>query len=353
MPDWAAHRGDVEVERIFPAGRVVLRPANTIEPALPTGWDLADYQFHGTYVARIPDAQLVGALGLVVLPDGSFAAESIFNASHLREAEPYRSWSPTRAVRHRGNSYSLLIQYALDGNYYHWLHDVVMRLHGVLDRLPEDTQFIVPPRLRPYQYDTLAMLGIDRSQLREFDGRESWLLESLFFSPVTPGAPAAFAWLREVALRANDVSLGPPTRRIYVTRRHAAHHRVVNEPEVEALLREHGFETHALETLSFAEQVALFATAEVLVTSHGAGTTNILFAPPGLKIVELFEPTFVSASPARQFWIMSTSLGHEYWCLVGDPVPGAARYGDIDVPLDKLAKTLGRVLLAHDEPASD
>jgi len=77
------------------------------------------------------------------------------------------------------------------------------------------------------------------------------------------------------------------------------------------------------------------------VGPHGAGFTNMLFAPPGLKVVDLIDPNRLSH--AYVFWSMAEEIGHEYWYLVADPVPGTTGEDDTSVPLDKLAATIERM----------
>jgi capsular polysaccharide biosynthesis protein len=92
-----------------------------------------------------------------------------------------------------------------------------------------------------------------------------------------------------------------------------------------------------MERYSLAEQVTLFSKAEIVVSPHGAGLANILFSPPGLTVVDIFEPSRFSKS----FWSMSGALKHDYWCLIGDTVPSGSPYaGDIHVPLGDLKEIL-------------
>ncbi len=96
--------------------------------------------------------------------------------------------------------------------------------------------------------------------------------------------------LRERALRAiegQDFSHLP--RRFYVgrdTRKSRSRHM-----EGEDLLFDHlklfGFEYVVFETLSPLEQIALMANAEMMISYHGAGFTNMLFANPDAYVIEI------------------------------------------------------------------
>jgi len=344
--EWALAHPGCEIQRLIPAARVHKSAPRTIESTLADKFSgPLEYPIPEKYLARLPGARLVGDEGLVVLPDGRFAAEAIYGADHLSEAPSFQQPLSPRETWRAGNYYSLLIKYALDGNYYHWLHDVILRLYGVVERLPPDTRYIAPPGLRPFQYETLALVGITPEQLCEFDGSDVWRLENLYFSPPTVvsggDSPAADAWLRDLALTKYHIALGPARRRIYVSRRAARHRRIVNEPEVESFLAGRDFEIHHPERYEFRDQVALFAEAEVVVGAHGAGHTNMFFAPRGLIMIDIVE-----ASGANKcFWNMSSALGHDYWYICGDMVKNPTSYAeDLRVSVAKLATVLDRAL---------
>ena len=75
--------------------------------------------------------------------------------------------------------------------------------------------------------------------------------------------------------------------KIYISRRHAAKRRIVNEDEVNEVLSAFGFQTIYAEELSFAQQVQICSRARCIVSNHGAGLTNMLFMPQGGSVLEL------------------------------------------------------------------
>ena len=66
-------------------------------------------------------------------------------------------------------------------------------------------------------------------------------------------------------------------------------------------------------TASVAEQASVFASSEVIVAPHGSGLTNLLFCRPGSKVIELFSHTYVNPC----YWVLSNSVGLDYYCLLG------------------------------------
>ena len=62
---------------------------------------------------------------------------------------------------------------------------------------------------------------------------------------------------------------------------------MANEYEFLPLLKKHKFRKVYLEQFSIREQVELFRTASHVIAAHGAGLTNVLFAPTDVRILEI------------------------------------------------------------------
>ncbi|HEY9835901.1 MAG TPA: glycosyltransferase family 61 protein, partial [Vampirovibrionales bacterium] len=121
-------------------------------------------------------------------------------------------------------------------------------------------------------------------------------------------------FLRESFLE-KATALGQQTPdRIYISRRNASYRRILNEEETIARLSPYGFVPIILESLSFLEQVALFANAKAIIAPHGAGLTNTLFCNPGTQVIEIFSPDMVSVN----YWVVSNITGLDYSYLIGE-----------------------------------
>ena len=125
--------------------------------------------------------------------------------------------------------------------------------------------------------------------------------------------PWIVAWLHARFLPA---TLAAPYRRLYVGRGDKKHtRRVENEADLLAALEPLGFEAIDPAAMSPGEQVRAFAEAECIVGPHGAGLTNLAFAPAGAAVVELFAHDYVNEC----FWALATAVGRlRYRYLVGD-----------------------------------
>jgi capsular polysaccharide biosynthesis protein len=90
---------------------------------------------------------------------------------------------------------------------------------------------------------------------------------------------------------------------------------LVNEAELAAALAPLGFRTVVPERMSVADQVRTFARAQVIVAAHGAGLTNMIFAPREALVVEVTSTNIASMSDFR---FMAAALGQRIETIVSD-----------------------------------
>jgi capsular polysaccharide biosynthesis protein len=97
-------------------------------------------------------------------------------------------------------------------------------------------------------------------------------------------------------------------RRIYVARLDAALRKLVNEAEQIQKLLPLGFEIITPSSLNLIEQIVAFSDAELVFGTHGAGLTNIAFAPRASKLLEIFPGHYMDGS----YFSLKQLIGQEY-----------------------------------------
>jgi capsular polysaccharide biosynthesis protein len=212
-------------------------------------------------------------------------------------------------------------------NYYHWLVDALPRL-AVLRAvgLPE-LPIVTPARCTSFQDGSLRSLGVTDRRL-PFSGSRMFFDTLVWPSGLDPigfPSPRTAAWLRHAFL--DDLAPSSPQTRLYVRR---SSRTLGNEPEVSKVLDRFGLEVVQPETLPFAEQVRLFSQAELVVGCHGAGMANSVFARPGARILELFQPGYINLSIYR----LARSAGMRYGYLVGRAAGPRRRGKDRNIVVD-------------------
>lgn len=129
-------------------------------------------------------------------------------------------------------------------------------------------------------------------------------------------------------------------RRLWIQRGDRYKRRLVNQDELIALATQFGFEPITPESMTVAEQAALFSEASACIGPIGAGFTNIIFCKPGTAVVTL------SPNVGREtfFFDIASIVGAEYAYLFGEATDPALRYNsDFRVPPDALRGALERI----------
>jgi len=126
--------------------------------------------------------------------------------------------------------------------------------------------------------------------------------------------------LRARALRAikgTDFSHLP--KRFYVGRdaEHSRARPMEGEEKLLKQLAELGFDYVVFERLSPLEQIALMANAEIMVSHHGAGFTNMLFANPDAWVIEI-GTLQTAVSRWGFFWPLANAAGCRYVTFFAD-----------------------------------
>ncbi len=202
-----------------------------------------------------------------------------------------------------------------------WLGGAIPALSVIAQQADRHARALLPAKLDRSRSvgmlfdhrEIMAVAGFAQLEADESDAPIVCVEDLLYVDRPTPGALPAYLMreLRDRILARFD-GRGEAVRRIYLRPAGANHGR----QDIERFLLQQSFEPVQLDHMPFKQQVELFRSAAFVVGSHGAGLANILFAPPGLRILEL--------TTAHQFqpdiWLLATKLGHLHG-LLGCPGP--------------------------------
>jgi capsular polysaccharide biosynthesis protein len=242
--------------------------------------------------------------------------------------------------------------------YFHWLGETFSTIHllnlagielGAID------YFLVNSPFPDYQKAMLETLGIHPQQILTTDDYPYLQAEELiipYYGNVDGWFPKiAIDFLRDKFLPIvnlnsyTSINSSPLPKKIYLSRAAVSYRRVVNEAELQEFLSDRGFVTIRPESLSFLEQVALFAQAETIIAPHGAGLANLAFCQPRTQVVELFTPDYVYGC----FWAIASQRDLDYCYLVDSGIDRDPPrlddlmhpcYRDIYVDISRLQKFL-------------
>lgn len=197
--------------------------------------------------------------------------------------------------------------------YFVWLADIAPKLRFFLSR-PEtrDLPIVISKNAMrtPYVRETLDALGVPRERLIVIDKAVlSFSTLYLIESGTRIHTPSNFDWLRQRLFGVFGITPKPVKgKRYYLSRGDAKGRRVLNERHLVDALAEFGFTSVESTPLSLEQRVRLFSEAEAIIGINGGGMANLLFAPRGAKVLELFPAHFTDPL----YWMVASYLEMDY-----------------------------------------
>jgi hypothetical protein len=189
----------------------------------------------------------------------------------------------------------------------------VLEANGIDDALP----LLVNEDLRSYQRDYLQLVGVTPERLI-LAPRGLLVSCRKVAVPVTlrnrPRMRLGIDWLRaRVAQHMTPPALARDL--LFVSRRDSNLRVMHNEAELERALRPLGFTTFVAGEAPVTEQIRAFSRARVIVGAHGAGLTNLIFAPPGAFVLEIATP---GSAGMEEFRFIARALGQRIVTLIAN-----------------------------------
>lgn len=102
-------------------------------------------------------------------------------------------------------------------------------------------------------------------------------------------------------------------RKLYISRA-KSRRSLPDEKAIEKLLEGNGFRICYFEDMSFMEQLKAVYSADIIVSPHGAGLSNIIVAKSGTKIIEIMTQGWAN----NCYGHLAASLGLDYVCVDAD-----------------------------------
>jgi Glycosyltransferase 61 len=301
------------------------------------------------FVAELPDAALVGRHAIPFSRDGHMLLTGFRDALPLLALEAHPEldeWIAARAAWREPHPELVQALSAtpvcplvgrFDSNYFHWLIDICGQLEGLTTfarATGEEPAVLVRAGAPGFVRESLALLGFAPHRVLEWPLTWSWADEPRDEDMLVAHVPRlvisswrghrhgssgrSLAWLRNVflagtshfkstLLRATPEARIPSSGlKVYVQRSPTGWRTIENEAQVRDVLERRGFLVMRPEQHPLREQVAMFSRASLIVGMHGAGLTNVLFAPSA-HLVEL-----AGDYGGPEYFSMCHGLGNPY-----------------------------------------
>ena len=225
-------------------------------------------------------------------------------------------------------------------NYYHWLTETLYRLWLVRDQLAEYTG-LLPEKFKNIGFvqDSLAMFPIGEilyiQKNTNIMAKKIDLVElKPYCDHYDPEQHKALGTMMSDAVtnKGYKIDFG---EKVFISRKKAERRRIVNESEVERLLKTFGFSTVYFENYSFYEQVAIMKNVKFLVGTHGAGLTNMMFMQTKGKVLELHKKLENNQDlHSVVYWKLCDALKHDYYYQFCKPVNQNEDWFKVDLEVD-------------------
>jgi hypothetical protein len=249
----------------------------------------------------------------------------------------------------------ILLQDTYDGNYGHFLMEVLPRL-SLLRDVPMDIPLLVGKNVLgvPQLAQALEMCAQGRPVIPTEVG-VGYTVDRLFVvggvtwfphvsTPTERILPGDFVfssegveWMRGFAWQS---LLEERQRLIYVDRKNDRI-RMTNRADVRRVFEASGFETVYPEELSLGDQQGLFVRARVVAGELGSGLTNMLWAPPTAAMICMVPFAPFDANP---FVHLCGHAGQRVALLVGDADPSAPYDTPFVMDILALEKALATIM---------
>lgn len=259
-------------------------------------------------VARLRDVTILGSAGVTVSNE---SGKAMF-LSRDRTKLP-RNWvvgRPLRGVPADPGSACINLLGVRKGHrhFAHFFWDMMVPLMVYLKHWRDPAEAVtvlVREDLSPIQRDAFRFIGLDYPGVtfRTLRANEKMhCADSIYIAYQNANHGKDNALARDALTDIRDLfvkhyGIAPPKpgkgKRVYISRNDAAIRRVKNEKEVDESLARRGFETFQPGRMPFRDQVALFHSADIIVSPHGAGLANLMFCRPGTRMLEIFPSNFI------------------------------------------------------------
>jgi hypothetical protein len=232
---------------------------------------------------------------------------------------------------------ALLLGTPNSDNYYHWMLESFPRWKILQTAGCGQCDFVLLHGCSgPFHYEMMGRLGVpaekclrcSKNFVHQF---ERLIVPAMPFPCVEAPPDWVVTWLRSLF---PPESSGPP--KIYL-RRGEGRRRLVNEPELEAALQDRGFAVVEPGRLTVAEQAKWLGSARCVVAPHGAALTNLVFAPPGATLLEIFHPQHKNLTYAN----LAAVCGHAYAGVDGYAVNRGGQEMEYTVDVASVLNALG------------
>lgn len=224
-------------------------------------------------------------------------------------------------------------------NYFHWMTDCLPRIWTGLEKGVSDQVILHQSyRMLPFVQQSLKLIGVKPVF---YSSNENLRVKKMVLTSRTAVFPHFnIPWTLKTREKLAKLNGKEPSKKVYVSRNLAPKRKVLNELEVELLLRKRGFEIVYAENLSVKKQIELMAQTKLFVSLHGAALSNMLFMHPGQSVVEFRN---FGDDKNQCYFNLANALGLKYYYTLNEGTEKNTMLADFTVDLKALESVLDSI----------
>jgi capsular polysaccharide biosynthesis protein len=249
---------------------------------------------------------------------------------------PLRVPNPT----HRVSGKTLYLSSVWGDTFYHFHADVLGKLYNLLNWLDVSyfDQVVIHPNVRNYIKDWFAIIAPTQNYICE--PSDPTIYEELYIPSYYHATAHISRELMDFLGGLRPYKNKTANQKLYISRSKANWRRIANEHELKEGLEKRNFKIVCMEDYASADQQKLVTNSNLVVAPHGAGLTNLMFANPETKVIEIFGRDYINSC----FYELACERQLQYLYFLVDNIGDAKPHRDLYVESAKFFRLIDEIL---------
>lgn len=271
--------------------------------------------FHDEYIKQFNGKFLIDPRsGFLIDQDGAIILDSVV-------FDHYGIYPDKLKINKRDHTTQLskvvLFDHYWSANYFHFYSDVIGKLFLIKEKAPhlKELPIIISEKIsnsRAFkffmQFDTISSFNWYVQKPDEIiEANEAYILQPMPYEKKY--------WDNIKSLVADYTRPFEPNKKIFINRPASTGRYISNFEELRPYIIAAGYEIEEMENKSLEEQIALFSSAAVVVSIHGAAMANLVFCDTRCKVLEVMAVNHINS---HYYWLSNILGMSKYDCLLGD-----------------------------------
>lgn len=280
------------------------------------------------YIAKLNNV-FVGGQGLIYKGHQKYIINPIYNNIDIER---------NKKVKHYNKLATVIQKWGY--GFYHFMCEQLPKIIYLKKYLSNDDIKLLTFYNDTFIKELLELCGIKSTEIVPFDNNFNYSVGQLYVSkPIYCGNPSRedIDLIRE-NLNINSV-VGEHPIGIIIERETGSQRSMTNFKFISSMIKDKIPEKRWIifKSSSIKQAIDLFGKADIIVAAHGAGLSNMIFAPKGIHIIEYI----VEEEPNLCYWHLSQILNNKYYAI---PVKYNGARKMFQAPFDKTIETLYKII---------